>query len=45
MFWQNSFSRGHLYHPESKSDPGCRTFLRQKNLEKSAMQSSWNFPR
>jgi hypothetical protein len=44
MWWQSS-PGNERFHPETKSDPGCRTLIRQKNLEKSAMSTAWKFPR
>lgn len=43
--WYASSPGNERFHPETKSDPGCRTFLRQKILDKNAMQTSWKFPR
>lgn len=43
--WYESSPGNERFHGESTSDPGCRTFLRQKVLDKNAMQSSWKFPR
>lgn len=43
--WFASTPGNERFHPESVSDPGCRTALRQRNLDKHAMQSAWKFPR
>jgi hypothetical protein len=43
--WFESSPGNERFHNEGTSDPGCRTFLRQKALDKNAMQTSWKFPR
>jgi hypothetical protein len=45
MWWQGYVGRPHDYHPTSKSDPGCHTFVRGKDMSRGAMQSGWKFPR
>jgi hypothetical protein len=43
--WYQSSPGNERFHNEGTSDPGCRTFLRQKALDKNAMQPSWKFTR
>ncbi|NQU76001.1 MAG: hypothetical protein HQ546_06805 [Planctomycetes bacterium] len=45
MWYQGYSGRPRDFHDETVSDPGCRTFLRGKDMTRSAMGSTWQFPR
>ena len=45
MWWQGYEGRPHDFHPPTKSDPGCNTFLREKDMSRAAMTPKWKFPR
>ncbi|MHC5108979.1 MAG: carboxypeptidase-like regulatory domain-containing protein [Planctomycetota bacterium] len=45
MWWQGYTGRPHEFHKENLSDPGCHTFVREKDMTKSAMSPRWKFPR
>lgn len=43
--WFQSTAGNNLFHPETVSDPGCRTYVRGADLSRSVMQTKWKFPR
>lgn len=45
MWWQGYDGRPHLFHGVDKSDPGCETFVREKDMTRSAMWPKWKLPR
>jgi len=45
MWWQGYVGRPHDFHLPTKSDPGCNTFIREKDMSRTAMTPKWKFPR
>jgi hypothetical protein len=45
MWWQGYEGRPHEFHLPAKSDPGCHTFIREKDMSRAAMNPKWKFPR
>jgi len=43
--WWESRAGNEAFHVEATSDPGCRTYVREADLSKTALQSKWKFPR
>ncbi len=45
MWFQGYIGRPLDFHDESAGDPGCRTYLREKDMSRTAMEPKWKFPR